>query len=363
MNGRRMDLSATQVIASMLAAITGAVAASTLGIAGTVIGAAVMSIASTAVAAIYKHYIGRSQERLRKAAEAARVSPLISGGAASSVRARHRATGSAQTTPRVTATEGDGEKTQVLPVVGSIQHRWHDLDRANGFGRRDDATQLLGGGDDGAPDPDDATQLLRGRPATAAEVGRAMASDATRPVSDATRPVNDATRPVNDATRPADVRAVRATEDEARMGRHAATPAGTGGDPLRDDAGTPWWRRPLTLAGVAVGIFLLAMAGITAFEAVAGKPLDSIVGGKHNSGTTVGSLVGGQSTHTVTHRTSPTPTPTPTPATSTSPSPTPTPTPAPSPTPTPTPTPTSGASPAPSVHASARPAATGASAP
>jgi hypothetical protein len=349
MNGRRMDLSATQVIASMLAAITGAVAASTLGIAGTVIGAAVMSIASTAVAAIYKHYIGRSQERLRKAAEAARVSPLISGGAASSIRARHRATGSAQTTPRVTATEGDGEKTQVLPVVGSIQHRWHDSDRANGFGRPDDATQLLGGGDDGAPDPDDAAQLLRGRPATAAEVARVMASDATRPV--------------NDATRPADVRAVHATEDEARTGRHAATPAGTGGDPLRDDAGTPWWRRPLTLAGVAVGIFLLAMAGITAFEAVAGKPLDAIVGGKHNSGTTVGGLVGGQSTHTVTHRTSPTPTPTPTPATSTSPSPTPTPTPAPSPAPTPTPTPTSGASPAPSAQASARPAATGASAP
>ena len=51
------------------------------------------------------------------------------------------------------------------------------------------------------------------------------------------------------------------------------------------------------------------MAGITAFEAVAGKPLDAIVGGKHNSGTTIGSLVGGQSAHTATHRTSPTPTP------------------------------------------------------
>lgn len=357
MDGRRMDLSATQVIASMLAAITGAVAASTLGIAGTVIGAALMSIASTAVAAIYKHYIGRSRERLRKAAEAARVSPLVSGSAAAAIRGRHREAGSAQTTPGVTAAEADAEKTQVLPAVGSAQHRWHDADRANGFGLPDDATQLMGGGGDGgSPDPDDATQLLR-RPATAAEVGRAMASDATR------RPVDDATRPVDDATRPADVRAVRATEGEARTGRHAATPAGTGGGPERDDAGIPWWRRPLMLAGVAVGIFLLAMAGITVFETVAGKPLDAVVGGKHNSGTTVGSLVGGQTTHTVTHRTSPTPTPTPTPATSTSPSPTPTPTPAPSPTPTPTPTPTSGASPAPSVHASARPAATGASAP
>ena len=346
MNGRRMDLSATQVVASMLAAITGAVAASTLGIAGTVIGAAVMSVASTAVAAVYKHYIGRSQERLRKAAEAARVSPLMSGGA---IRTRQRAAGSARTTSGFTATEGDAEKTQVLPVVGSTQHRWHDSDRANGFGLPDDATQLMGGVGDGAHEPDDATQLLSGRSATAAEVGRAMASDATRPV--------------DDSTRPAGVRPAGTTEDGPRTGRHAATRDGTGGGPARDDASTPRWRRPLMLAGVAVGIFLLAMAGITVFEAVAGKPLDAMVGGKHNSGTTVGSLVGGQSAHTVTHRRGPmpTPTPTPTPASSTSPSPTPTPTP--SATPTPTPTPTSGASPAPSAHASARPAAASASVP
>ena len=65
MNGRRIDLSATQVIASMLAAVTGAVAASYLGVAGTVVGAAVMSVASTAVASVYKHYLARSRERLR----------------------------------------------------------------------------------------------------------------------------------------------------------------------------------------------------------------------------------------------------------------------------------------------------------
>ena len=35
MDGRRMDVSATQVIASLLAALTGAIAASTLGVAGT----------------------------------------------------------------------------------------------------------------------------------------------------------------------------------------------------------------------------------------------------------------------------------------------------------------------------------------
>jgi hypothetical protein len=342
MDGRRIDLSATQVIASMLAAITGAVAASTLGIAGTVIGAAIMSIASTAVAAIYKHYLARSRERLRKAAEAARVSPLVSNGAAGAIRGRHR-TGSAQTTPSVAATRVDAgktvdaDKTQVLPVLGSTQHRWHDADRANGFGRPDDATQLMGGGGDGVHRPDDATQLLSGRSATAAEAGAAMAGGTTRPGG--------------------------ATEDLARTAGQPAPGTKTGGGPPREDTERPWWRRPFMLAGVAVGIFLLAMAGITAFEAAAGKPLDALVGGKHGSGTTIGSLVGGQSTRTVTHRTSPTPTPastpTPTPASSATPSSTPSPAPTPSPTSAPTPTPTTGSgdSPAVNANASARPAA------
>ena len=175
MNGRRIDLSATQVIASMLAAITGAVAASTLGIAGTVIGAAVMSIASTAVAAIYKHYIGRSQERLRKAAEAARVSPLVSGGAASLDPLPGTAqTGSAQTAPARTTADRRAmpRRRKCFPCVGSTRHRWHDADRANGFGRPDDATQLMGGAADGAREPDDATRLVSGRSATPAESPR-----------------------------------------------------------------------------------------------------------------------------------------------------------------------------------------------
>jgi hypothetical protein len=40
-------------------------------------------------------------------------------------------------------------------------------------------------------------------------------------------------------------------------------------------------------------VFLLAMAGITAFEALVGKPLDAVVGSGHGSGTTIGSIVGG----------------------------------------------------------------------
>ena len=141
MNGRRIDLSATQVIASLLAAVTGAIAASTLGIAGTIIGTAVMSVASTAVASIYKHYIARSRERLRKAAETARGSDR-----AAAFRGR-RGTAGAHAATRTSTTDvvADADNTQVFPAVGAAQHQWQDADRANGVARHDDATRTVGG--------------------------------------------------------------------------------------------------------------------------------------------------------------------------------------------------------------------------
>jgi len=328
MSGRRIDLSATQVVASMLAAVTGAVAASTLGIAGTVIGAAVMSVASTAVAAVYKHYIARSRERLRAATEAARIPPLVGGGAGAAIRRLQRATQTARETEQTTAkvpddrrvAGADADQTEVFPAVGFSQHRWHDADRANGFARHsheeaDGATEIIGGAAAGS----------------AAEAGGGSDGDA----------VPGRGLPAG----PADGKAGEPDGDDPAVGTAAP-----------EHAGRSRWRRPLVLAGVALGIFLLAMAGITAFEAAAGKPLDSIVGGKHNSGTTVGSLFAGQSAHTASHRATPgpTPTPTPTPGASTSPTPTPTPTPTTSPTATPTPTGSPATSTAPSTGATSQ---------
>jgi hypothetical protein len=341
MSGRRIDLSATQVVASMLAAVTGAVAASTLGIAGTVIGAAVMSVASTAVAAIYKHYIARSRERLRAAAEAARIPPLVGGGAGSALRRLQRASQTAQQTGQAAPTVpdrrrvagADADQTEVFPAVRFGQHRWHDADRANGFAPHphspaDGATEIIGGA---AAD------------ASAAEAGGRTASRASAAEAD-------------------DGRTAEFGAGGTAAGGGGRTTAevsgGRAGDAGPRDAGRSRWRRPLVMAGVALGIFLLAMGGITAFEAVAGKPLDTIVGGRHDSGTTVGSLFGGQSAHTASHRG--THAPAPTPGASTSPTPTPTPTTTPTPTATPTPTPTrsAGTSPSPSTSASADPAAT-----
>jgi hypothetical protein len=57
------DLNATQLVAGGLATATAAVAASYLGVAGTIIGAAFTSVATTVGAAIYKHYLDRGKSR------------------------------------------------------------------------------------------------------------------------------------------------------------------------------------------------------------------------------------------------------------------------------------------------------------
>jgi hypothetical protein len=64
MSRPRIELSGLQASASAMAAVTGAVLASFLGVAGTIVGTAVASFAGTAGAAIYNHYLRRTKDRL-----------------------------------------------------------------------------------------------------------------------------------------------------------------------------------------------------------------------------------------------------------------------------------------------------------
>src|SRR3954452_1230673 len=59
------ELSATQLVATALAAVTATVAASYLGVAGTVIGAAVASVVSAIGNAVYTHSLHRTRDRVR----------------------------------------------------------------------------------------------------------------------------------------------------------------------------------------------------------------------------------------------------------------------------------------------------------
>ena len=63
----RIQLSATQLIASALAAVTATIAASYLGVSGTVIGAALASVLTVTGNAVYGHSIHRTRERVRTA--------------------------------------------------------------------------------------------------------------------------------------------------------------------------------------------------------------------------------------------------------------------------------------------------------
>ncbi len=62
---QRLQLSATQVIASALAAVTATVAGSFLGVSGTVIGAAIASVLTVTGNAVYAHSLKRTSERVR----------------------------------------------------------------------------------------------------------------------------------------------------------------------------------------------------------------------------------------------------------------------------------------------------------
>ncbi|WP_225447262.1 hypothetical protein [Streptacidiphilus sp. PB12-B1b] len=62
---RSLDLSVTQVAASSLAAVAGAVLASELGVYGTLLGAAVVSAGATTGSALFQHAFRRTGEQLR----------------------------------------------------------------------------------------------------------------------------------------------------------------------------------------------------------------------------------------------------------------------------------------------------------
>lgn len=115
-----LQLSPVQIIAALLATLTGAILASYLGVGGTLVGAAVGSIASTTGTEVYRHYLRRSQERLQAAGEVLRHRQEPTGQHA----ARH-ATGqqAGRYNGRGPDTSPDAAETQTLPAAASAWQR------------------------------------------------------------------------------------------------------------------------------------------------------------------------------------------------------------------------------------------------
>ncbi|MDL4775024.1 hypothetical protein [Actinomadura xylanilytica] len=242
MRRRLPDVSTTQLVASGVATLAAAIGASYLGVYGTIIGAAFMSVASTAGASVFKHYLDQGKEQIKERThmQAAAEGREAAQGAAS------RAT-SADPTRSVA---WPGEAPSHAPAAGR-----------SAAGGDPNATRfdlpLPGGGDPNATRLD------------------ANGSNATRMDPNATHVERS----------PAAAVAAALAEDEAVDGavRGEAWRAA-----FRNTA--EWTRQHwVKLAVSSAAIFAIVIGGITIYEATTGAP----IGRNHDTGTSVRNVFGG----------------------------------------------------------------------
>jgi hypothetical protein len=246
-----LQLSPVQIIAALLATLTGAILASYLGVGGTLLGAAVGSIASTTGTEIYRHYLRRSQERLKAAGEVLRHRQADPGQHAQ--HAAGQSPGGARLGDAATET-----------LAASRAAHGTVAGRANGRGpdRSPDATE---------------TQIIPAVPGASAWQRRAGAAGPTGQAAGEHTAGEHATGELSAGT---------------------ATDGSSGSSGSSGGSSGPWWRNIsrrqwLIYGGVTLSVFLVGMVVITIIELSAGKPLDAAVWGKHSTGTSVGNLVGG----------------------------------------------------------------------
>lgn len=358
-------MTATQAVSSMLAALTGAVTASRLGIAGTLIGAAFMSLASTVGSAIYKHYITSSNARLRAAA--ATFAPKASHSAVAEAVARHHA--EQDQTLRAPALGGQGSPS-------GARSYWA-APRAGSSGSGSSGSAASGAGPElgpGYPVREYGAPPVRGRGYVSPDGAETQIFGTVRPNGDAasartqafSRDRDGRDGRGHDAPTAWERGAADTVRDVAAAGLGGPPGLGPGGDAGAAGRGTdagwvwPWSRRRWAMvAATALGVFVISMGVVTAFEALAGKPLDAVVWHQHGSGTTVGGLVGGSGGHHPSPSTSPSPSHSPGSSHSARPSHSPSSSSSPTPTTTsPTPTPSGSPSPSSSSTGASSPATT-----
>jgi uncharacterized membrane protein YgcG len=249
MASRGLNLNAIQVSAGILATLTGAIAASFLGVGGTLVGAAVGSIASTVGGEVYKHYLERTHERLRGAVDVRRYRTARSAavGRADPAVAQNR-TG---VTSRREDDGADAAETQVFQVPGR---------GAPGQGGVT-AHRTTSSNDPAHDSPTETSAAAEGLPeAMPAEMAAAIAG------------------------------AAAASDGQGGSGGEGDS-GGTGGSGGRGKR--PRW---LVLTAITVGTFLVAIAVITVIELSVGKNLHAIVTNQSGGGTTVGGVVGSSNT-------------------------------------------------------------------
>jgi hypothetical protein len=262
MSGRRgLNLSAAQIIASVLATLSAAVAASFLGVAGTLLGAALGSVVSTMGTEIYKHYLQRSEERLRSAGQ------VLYHSAARTGTGNTNAEAGAASGGRHAAHQGSAGQQGVTRDLGS----------RDGAGQEpaNQDTAVWDRRQYGTPRDSRETQTISG-------FGTEWAGAANGGVSNGGSPNGGA----------ANGGASNGWDGSGNSaGQHAngsITPEGADGD--AGGHGSVWAaitsffagltrRQWLTYGGIAAGLFIVVIAGIVVFQLAVGRPpLSSPVG-------------------------------------------------------------------------------------
>ncbi|UNS99414.1 hypothetical protein MMF93_25385 [Streptomyces tubbatahanensis] len=280
----KLNLSLAQVLGSAVAAVVAAFAAGQLGVYGTFLGAGVMSLVATSGGPIFQHFFSRTGKQIKDVTvpPKARQVPVRDPAPDWKDDEGHH---TAQAVHNAEALQETGA-TRLLPAAPRESGTAIGTAGTAGAGRgTDDATHALSvdqvtralrtGRPVESERPDEATRALRRQNGAGVGAGAGdEAAGATRALTrqggsgDATRalPGDDATRVLGTVGRPS----------------RAAGPDGPPGNGEFTDAtthGTKWrgWRRTLM---PAVVVFVIAIGGITLYEAISGH---SVSGGKGTS--------------------------------------------------------------------------------
>ncbi|HEX6467453.1 MAG TPA: hypothetical protein VF069_00035 [Streptosporangiaceae bacterium] len=238
------ELSATQLVSGGLATATATVATSFLGVGGTIAGAAFMSVATTAGAAVYKHYLDRGKTRTITVV---------------STEIRQHRRGGSHREPGAPAEAGATSVDSAHPAERTVSLQ------------------------DPREGTDEVAAETRPIPADAAP-----ATDAGRTAADAGPPVTEEGAAEGGAAEQgaAEQGAADQGAEEGAAGERAASAE----EPAPN--ARPRRLRWYVLAGAAVAVFAVVMGGVTLVEALAHKPLSAMVGSSHRTGTSFGRAFG-----------------------------------------------------------------------
>ena len=279
------------MFANVLATVTGAMAASRFGVAGTLTGTVVTSVATSAGTTVYQHYLNRGGAKVRaipahiprpRAVHDGQAHDWDGAGAgpghvAADAAARHAAAdGGAAPATGASASPGSPGR----PADGAGASRYQGTEELAGNGHHTATSLTL------IHFPAVSGGLPAAEGGSPAAEGGSPSADGGSPSAEGGSPSAEGGFPSADGGFP--------SADGVFPSVSGGLPEGNGapGSTARGKQfrwrETDWTR--VTVAAAAT--LVLAIVVISVIELAAGRPLGAIVGGQHASGTSIGSVLG-----------------------------------------------------------------------